>query len=104
MDGVFTQPPAGGGLSTFSSNTTSIVQSEEIVRFPFRRNILITSPNGTLTPGTSAFTISLDALLDPAFLSQFEYWSLDGPTLDMQCTAPIGTASGAMIVAQFTMY
>jgi hypothetical protein len=32
----------------------------------------------------------------------FEYWSLDNPTLDLQCTAPIGTASGAMMVAQFT--
>jgi len=102
MDGIFTEPPTGSGLSTFSSSKTSIVQSDEIVRYPFRKNIVITSPDGAIEAGSQAFTVTLDSLLDEAFLSNFEYWSIDNPTLDLQCTAPIGTASGAMMVAQFT--
>jgi len=102
MDGIFTSPPNGGGLSTFTSNKEAIVLSEEIVSFPIRKNIVISSPNGTLTAGTLAFTVSLDSLLDAEFLSKFEYYSLQDPQLDLQCTAPIGTASGAMLVAQFT--
>jgi len=103
MDGVFTEPPTGNSLSAFTSNKSSLVQSDEIVSFPFRINTTVACPNGTLAPGSEVFNFALtSAKICPEFLKNFEYWSIQDPKLECQCVAPIGTASGAMMIAQFT--
>lgn len=93
-------PTPTGSLSTFSNSRTSLY-GEEIVKFPFRLNIPI-SPNPDPDTEFTAFVLPIDATLQKAFFDAFEYYTFESLTLDLQCTAPLGTASGAVQVGYFS--
>lgn len=93
-------PAATGSLSTFSNSKTSLY-GEEIVRFPFRLNVPIL-PNPKPEESFTAFTLPITASLQKAFFDAFEYYTFEALTLDLQCTAPLGTASGAVQVGYFS--
>jgi len=93
-------PAPNGSLSTFSNSTTSLY-GEEIVKFPFRLNVTI-NPNPDPDNEFTAFVVPIDATLQKAFLDSFEYYTYEALTLDLQCTAPLGTASGAVQVGYFS--
>lgn len=100
MENIGQVPHNDGSLSTFSGSATTLYGAEE-VRFPFRLNIPILA-NADPTAGFVAFTIPIDANLQDSFFTAFEYFSFEKLALDMQCTAPLGTASGAVQVAFFS--
>jgi len=93
-------PTPSGSLSTFSNSKTSLY-GEEIVRFPFRLNVPIL-PNPKPEESFTAFTLPVTSALQKAFFDAFEYYTFEALTLDLQCTAPLGTASGAVQVGYFS--
>lgn len=93
-------PAPTGSLSTFSNSKASLY-GEEIVRFPFRLNIPIL-PNSDPDANFTAFTLPITASLQKTFFDAFEYYTFEALTLDLQCTAPLGTASGAVQVGYFS--
>jgi len=93
-------PAPSGSLSTFSNSKASLY-GEEIVKFPFRVNIPIL-PNPKPDESFAAFTLPITSMLQKTFFDAFEYYTFEALTLDLQCTAPLGTASGAIQVGYFS--
>lgn len=93
-------PSPSGSLSTFSNSKASLY-GEETVRFPFRLNVPIL-PNPDPDTSFTAFTLPITSSLQKAFFDAFEYYTFEALTLDLQCTAPLGTASGALQVGYFS--
>lgn len=100
MENLGQVPKSSGALSTFSNSNTTLFGSEE-VKFPFRLNVPI-SANVNPADGFLAFGIPIDAELQSNFFTAFEYFTFENLAFDMQCTAPLGTASGAIQVAFFS--
>lgn len=99
MENVGQVPSSGSSLSTFSNSDASLYGSE-VVKYPFRLNVVVT-PNADPAGGFISFTLPIDSLLQDKFLTGFEFFTYEELTLDMQCTAPLGTASGAVQVGYF---
>lgn len=95
MENLGSVPAAAGSLSTYSSPTSDVYKATT-ERQSFRFLLSITPGEGR---GDIAATLTLDSTIQSSFLDCYEFFSLEEVTVDLQCVAPLGTASGGMLAA-----
>lgn len=68
----------------------------------FKHNISFEVANinlsSSLLPGTPIFTLNLDSSLSTQLI-YYQYWTIGDLRLDVQCTSPLGTSSGAILMS-----
>lgn len=95
------QVPAGHGpMTTFHDASTKLTALQDEHTFPFRHTLDISSVGNT--SGKQIFFAALDAATLVGDLAKnYEYWTIRGCSLEVQCLASIANATGSIAVAHF---
>lgn len=87
-----------GKFSTFSAGSKTFELQSDTYELPISFEVANVNVTSSSTVGSSVFKLNLDSSLSD-WLNKFQYFTIKDLSLDMQCTSPLGTASGAILVA-----
>lgn len=88
---------ADHGGSLFTGGEPNFDPSTQEFRQNLRFEVANVALNTTTNPGDELFVLQLDSTLDPWLLG-YQFFTLENCLIQMHCTSPLGTGSGALIL------
>lgn len=97
---IGTNPHSGdvSKTTTFSAGSPAFSLPSETFELDISFEVANVNLTSTSPIGSSIFSLNLDSSLSD-WLNKFQFFSIKNLQLDMQCTSPLGTSSGAILVS-----